>query len=192
VFGTQLSTICGIDASTVPRFVQECIIAVDNRGLTLSGIYRTNGNVSAVQKLRMMVDQNEYYDLTSAEWDINVVTSALKLFLRELPEPLFTFQLYDDFLETLTLGNRRSRVIELLNKLPTCNYDTLSLLFSHLIRVIQHSDENKMLPQNLAIVFGPTLLRSPVDTGNLTVSLVQQGQFVEFVLVESHQKPIFK
>jgi hypothetical protein len=188
VFGTALTTLCQNDASTVPRFVHECVVAVENRGLKVSGIYRVGGNLASVQKLRLMVDQREYYDLNSGEWDINVVTSALKLFLRELPEPLFTFPLYQQFIETLSVGSRQAQwsgVHSLLHQLPQCNYDTLKLLFSHFDKVIRCSHNNKMLPQNLAIVFGPTLLRAPTDGANLAVSMVQQGQLVEFILIEN-------
>lgn len=52
-------------------------------------------------------------------------------------------------------------------------------------RVTQHHEENRMLAQNLAIVFGPTLMWSPNDEGNLVVSMVQQGQLVEFMILES-------
>jgi len=52
-------------------------------------------------------------------------------------------------------------------------------------RVIQHSQDNRMLPQNVAIVFGPTLMSSTAND-NLAVSMVQQGQLVEFMIIEMH------
>uniref|UniRef100_A0A673TD06 Rho GTPase activating protein 9 n=1 Tax=Suricata suricatta TaxID=37032 RepID=A0A673TD06_SURSU len=107
VFGCQLESLCQREGDTVPSFVQLCIAAVDKRGLDVDGIYRVSGNLAVVQKLRFLVDreravtsdgryvfpeqpgQEGRLDLDSAEWDdIHVITGALKLFLRELPQPL--------------------------------------------------------------------------------------------------------
>uniref|UniRef100_A0A2K5RWY6 Rho GTPase activating protein 9 n=1 Tax=Cebus imitator TaxID=2715852 RepID=A0A2K5RWY6_CEBIM len=107
VFGCQLESLCQREGDTVPSFVRLCIAAVDKRGLDVDGIYRVSGNLAVVQKLRFLVDreravtsdgrylfpeqpgQEGRLDLDSAEWDdIHVVTGALKLFLRELPQPL--------------------------------------------------------------------------------------------------------
>ncbi|XP_063642530.1 rho GTPase-activating protein 9 isoform X7 [Pan troglodytes] len=107
VFGCQLESLCQREGDTVPSFVRLCIAAVDKRGLDVDGIYRVSGNLAVVQKLRFLVDreravtsdgryvfpeqpgQEGRLDLDSTEWDdIHVVTGALKLFLRELPQPL--------------------------------------------------------------------------------------------------------
>ncbi|KFO24537.1 Rho GTPase-activating protein 9 [Fukomys damarensis] len=98
VFGCQLESLCQREGNTVPSFVRLCIAAVDKRGLDVDGIYRVSGNLAVVQKLRFLVDREGRLDLDNAEWDdIHVVTGALKLFLRELPQPLVPSQLLPHF-----------------------------------------------------------------------------------------------
>jgi hypothetical protein len=106
-------------------------------------------------------------DLHSEEWtsDINNVASLLKLWLRDLPEPLLTYSLQQGFIEAAKIENDRLRHIRLherVNALPDSNYSTLKFLMGHLHKVIQHEAENSMSVQNIAIVFGPTLFGMPM------------------------------
>ncbi|KAI4787753.1 hypothetical protein KUCAC02_036271 [Chaenocephalus aceratus] len=81
VFGCHLLTLCEREGSTVPSFVQLCLDAIEKRGMDVDGIYRVSGNLSTVQKLRFMVDQEEALDLDHSQWeDVHVVTGALKMF----------------------------------------------------------------------------------------------------------------
>lgn len=98
------------------------------------------------------------------EVDIHSVTGILKLYLRELPEALFTDQLYPSLSEAFNQSNGNyTRRIELLKgcfeKLPQQNKIIIKFILDHLIRVHKHEDDNKMSLHNLATVFGPTLLR---------------------------------
>lgn len=93
--------------------------------------------------------------------DIASVTTLLKHFLRDLPDPLLTAAQYKDFVQAAKLDEeivRRDSIHALVNALPDPNYATLRLLALHLHRVAQHSDRNKMTKSNLAIVFAPTLM----------------------------------
>lgn len=90
------------DAVEVPRILEKCCEAIESYGLTSVGLYRLSGTTSKVQKLKMVLDRDlEAVDLMSDEWrmDVNNVTSVLKLWLRELPEPLLTFALYHGYVE---------------------------------------------------------------------------------------------
>uniref|UniRef100_A0A671TVA1 Rho GTPase-activating protein 15 n=1 Tax=Sparus aurata TaxID=8175 RepID=A0A671TVA1_SPAAU len=81
VFGCHLSTLCEREGTTVPKFVQICLDAVEKRGMEADGIYRVSGNLATIQKLRFIVDQEEDLDLDHSQWeDIHVVTGALKMF----------------------------------------------------------------------------------------------------------------
>ncbi|XP_053868175.1 rho GTPase-activating protein 9 isoform X2 [Malaclemys terrapin pileata] len=116
VFGCRLDALCQREKDMVPRFVRLCVEAVEKRGLDADGIYRVSGNLAVIQKLRFAVDreravtsdgryvfpeqpcQEERLSLADPEWDdVHVVTGALKLFFRELPEPLVPFALFDAF-----------------------------------------------------------------------------------------------
>lgn len=187
VFGCHLDTLCHRENSTVPRFVEKCIRSVERRGLDSDGIYRVSGNLAVIQRLRHKADHEEQLDLEDGQWtEIHVITGALKLFFRELPEPLFPFSSYDRFIAAIQLpdySQRASYVKDLVQTLPLPNHDTMELLFKHLRRVVEHKDSNRMSVQSLAIVFGPTLLRPQVES-NMTVHMVFQSQIVELLLNE--------
>ncbi|XP_054907972.1 rho GTPase-activating protein 27 isoform X8 [Poeciliopsis prolifica] len=186
VFGCHLDVLCHRENSTIPKFVEKCIKTVERRGLDVDGIYRVSGNLAVIQRLRHKADHEEHLDLEDGQWEeIHVITGALKLFFRELPEPLFPFCSFDKFIATIQLSDYSQRVSytkDLVRSLPLPNYDTMKLLFKHLRRVIEHKDSNRMSVQSVAIVFGPTLLRPQMESANMTVHLVFQSQIVELML----------
>uniref|UniRef100_A0A3Q0RSB3 Rho-GAP domain-containing protein n=1 Tax=Amphilophus citrinellus TaxID=61819 RepID=A0A3Q0RSB3_AMPCI len=162
-------------------FVQKCIHAVERRGLDIDGLYRVSGNLAVIQKLRFKADHGKI----NQRWeDVHVITGALKLFFRELPEPLFPYSHFNKFISAISedfLNNKSN-----LNhcSLPDPNHDTMRLLFGHLHRVIEYGQDNRMTVQNVAIVFGPTLLRPEMESGNIAMYMVFQNQIVEFILNE--------
>ncbi|XP_068775072.1 rho GTPase-activating protein 27 isoform X3 [Struthio camelus] len=186
VFGCSLQVLCERERGTVPRFVQQCIQTVERRGLDIDGLYRVSGNLATIQKLRYKVDHDEHLDLDDGRWeDIHVITGALKLFFRELPEPLFPFAHFDKFIAAIKMQEptRRGQCIrDLVYSLPPANHDTMKVLFQHLCRVIEHKEENRMSVQSIAIVFGPTLLRPASEEGNMAMHMVFQNQIVEHIL----------
>ncbi|XP_067218356.1 rho GTPase-activating protein 12a isoform X3 [Chanodichthys erythropterus] len=188
VFGSSLSSLCQRENSTVPRFVWICIEHVERTGLGVDGLYRVSGNLAIIQKLRFAVNHDEKVDLGDSKWeDIHVTTGALKMFFRELPEPLFTYAFFNDFIAAIKMPDYKHKVQtvkDLMKQLPRPNHDTIQVLFKHLKKVIQHVDENRMTTQSVAIVFGPTLLRPETETANMAVHMVYQNQIVELVLME--------
>ncbi|XP_064127065.1 rho GTPase-activating protein 27 isoform X6 [Loxodonta africana] len=185
VFGCALAALCERERSQVPRFVQQCIRTVEARGLDIDGLYRVSGNLATIQKLRYKVDHDERLDLDDGRWeDVHVITGALKLFFRELPEPLFPFSHFCQFIAAIKLQDQaqRSRCVrDLVRSLPAPNHDTLRVLFQHLCRVIEHREQNRMSVQSVAIVFGPTLLR-PEKEISMPMTMVFQNQVVELIL----------
>uniref|UniRef100_A0A8C9YJY1 Rho GTPase activating protein 27, like n=1 Tax=Sander lucioperca TaxID=283035 RepID=A0A8C9YJY1_SANLU len=189
VFGCHLDTLCHRENATIPKFLEKCIRTVERRGLDIDGIYRVSGNLAVIQKLRHRADHEEHLDLEDGQWEeIHVITGALKLFLRELPEPLFPFSCFDKFIAAILqdYSLRVSYMKDLVRSLPLPNHDTMELLFKHLRRVIEHKDSNRMSVQSVAIVFGPTLLRPQTESANMTVHMVFQSQIVELMLNEYH------
>ncbi|XP_074477651.1 rho GTPase-activating protein 12b isoform X7 [Sebastes fasciatus] len=188
VFGCSLTSLCQRENTSVPNFVTMCIDHVENEGLDIDGLYRVSGNLAVIQKLRFAVNHDEKVDLNDSKWeDIHVTTGALKMFFRELPEPLFTYGSFEDFVESIKSSDYKQRVNsikDLINKLPKPNHDTMQGLFEHLRRVIDHGEANRMTTQSVAIVFGPTLLRPETETGNIAVHMVYQNQIVELILLE--------
>uniref|UniRef100_A0A3Q2WIU1 Rho GTPase activating protein 12a n=1 Tax=Haplochromis burtoni TaxID=8153 RepID=A0A3Q2WIU1_HAPBU len=188
VFGCALSSLCQRENTTVPNFVKMCIDNVENNGLSVDGLYRVSGNLAVIQKLRFAVNHDEKVNLSDGKWeDIHVTTGALKMFFRELPEPLFTYSLFHDFVSAIKISDHKHRVQsikELVRQLPKPNHDTMQALFKHLRKVIDYGEENRMTTQSVAIVFGPTLLRPETETLNMAVHMVYQNQIVELILLE--------
>ncbi|KAG7493125.1 rho GTPase-activating 9 isoform X1 [Solea senegalensis] len=188
VFGCCLEMLCNREKSTVPRFVRLCTEAVESRGLETDGIYRVSGNLAVIQKLRYLVNHEEKLNLGDGEWeDIHVITGALKLFFRELPEPLVPYGFFTDIVETAKMSDYMDKVDRLkclVLNMPPPNHDTLLFMCRHLKRVLEHSDSNRMTTQNIGIVFGPTLMRPERDNGNMAVNMVYQNQAVELILSE--------
>uniref|UniRef100_A0A8C2FQJ5 Rho GTPase activating protein 12a n=1 Tax=Cyprinus carpio TaxID=7962 RepID=A0A8C2FQJ5_CYPCA len=188
VFGSSLSSLCQRECTTVPHFVLMCIEQVEKNGLGVDGLYRVSGNLAIIQKLRFAVNHDEKVDLEDSKWeDIHVTTGALKMFFRELPEPLFPYAFFNNFISAIKMPDYRQKVQavkDLMKQLPRPNHDTIQALFKHLKKVIQHVDENRMTTQSVAIVFGPTLLRPEVETANMAVHMVYQNQIVELILME--------
>lgn len=187
VFGSNLTSLCQRENSSVPKFVKLCIEHVEEHGLDVDGLYRVSGNLAVIQKLRFAVNHDEKLDLNDSKWeDIHVITGALKMFFRELPEPLFTYNHFNDFVNAIKQEARqRVRAVkDLIKQLPKPNQDTMQILFRHLKRVVENGEKNRMTYQSVAIVFGPTLLKPEKETGNIAVHTVYQNQIVELILLE--------
>ena len=163
-----------IDNKNVPAFVDFCCKIIEKHGLDHVGLYRIPGNtsaISAVQKRFPQIEQNYIQALENSEanCNINAYCSALKNFLRTLPEPLIPRQFYDQIIAANRNSDKRLRMINLqrvINKLPRRNFETLRYLSAHLGRVAVKKDTNKMDYSNLAIIFGPTLLRAAANNNN--------------------------
>ncbi|XP_066521119.1 rho GTPase-activating protein 23 isoform X2 [Hoplias malabaricus] len=167
-FGVRLED-CppGANNKFVPLIVEICCGLVEEMGLEYTGIYRVPGNNAMVSTLQDQL--NKGMDINTAEerWqDLNVISSLLKSFFRKLPEPLFTDDKYTDFIDANRLedaGDRLKTMRKLIRDLPDHYYYTLKFLIGHLKKVADHSEKNKMEPRNLALVFGPTLVRTSED-----------------------------
>ncbi|WFD43399.1 Rho GTPase-activating protein [Malassezia psittaci] len=167
IFGVDLTTQLMRDNVEVPPILQICADAIERVGIQNMGIYRLSGTTSRVQKLKAKFDADwSSVDLMNDEAlsDINIVAGCLKLWFRELPEPLLTYALYPKFIEAAKVEDdylRQIRLHEQVNELPDANYATLRFLMAHLDRIRSQEGINQMSAHNLAIVFGPTLLSPP-------------------------------
>ncbi|XP_038104088.1 active breakpoint cluster region-related protein isoform X3 [Culex quinquefasciatus] len=181
LFGAKLAQVIKREKRDIPFIVSACVREVERRGMAEVGIYRVSGSASDVAKLKKSFETNAYEaEQLLKEVDIHSVTGILKSYLRDLPEALFTDQYYPKFFETF---NRHSNLneasrIEALQKifaeLPQPNKATIHLLLDHLMRVHQQEIENKMSLHNLAMVFGPTLLR-PGPTASKQKDLLESS-----------------
>jgi len=136
----------------------------------MQGIFRLSGSQSEVNRLRKEYDKGETVNLTAIE-DPHIIAGLLKLYLRELPSPLFPFELYDKLIEAHQNKEHTLSILQFLFKeeLPPANKATLKKLLELLAFIEKNSEENKMTSSNLSIVFAPNLIRSPKETLQQTI-----------------------
>uniref|UniRef100_A0A8C1NJN9 Si:dkey-91m11.5 n=2 Tax=Cyprinus carpio TaxID=7962 RepID=A0A8C1NJN9_CYPCA len=163
VFGVKIGAVTKREHSKVPLIVRQCVEEIERRGMEEVGIYRVSGVATDIQALKAAFDSNNKdVSVMMSEMDVNAIAGTLKLYFRELPEPLFTDELYANFTEGIALSDsvaKESCMLNLLLSLPEPNLLTFLFLLDHLKRVAENEIVNKMSFHNLATVFGPTLLR---------------------------------
>ncbi|KTW28393.1 hypothetical protein T552_01655 [Pneumocystis carinii B80] len=134
-YGVDLATLCSREKSNIPKIVNDLIIEIEARGLQEVGIYRVSGSVSKVNSLKTLFDAGKKVDFKDECWsDINVIAGALKLWLRELPEPLMTYKLYPKFISLVDISDYHKKIISLktlVKSLPFYNYSLIKRLIEH-------------------------------------------------------------
>jgi hypothetical protein len=199
LFNSSIQRRADYEGNAVPMIVTRCLTEVEKRGLDFEGIYRISGGNSAIVSI-----ENAFASLSNdpddkqlsrldetLSGDIHAVTSALKRYLRKLPEPIIPYVLYDEFIRVSSNTNnsketRVSELINVINKLPTANKLTLKVIIKHLQVVNSMRDSNKMGYKNLSVVFAPTLARD--ETGEREMSdMGFRNDTTELLLNESTQ-----
>uniref|UniRef100_A0AAQ6A8Q4 Rho-GAP domain-containing protein n=1 Tax=Amphiprion ocellaris TaxID=80972 RepID=A0AAQ6A8Q4_AMPOC len=166
VFCVSIQSVAQQQGVLVPHVVRCCVEEVERRGLDEVGIYRVSGTTSDISMLKSAFNSNlreAVSRLRSAE--VNAVSGVLKLYFRELPEPLIPTELFQSLARALDIQDLNSRLVSMLSLLQSCpdaNRHTFLYLLHHLQRVSERQDVNKMSLLNLATVFGPSLVRPPV------------------------------
>nr|XP_034312676.1 rho GTPase-activating protein 17 isoform X7 [Crassostrea gigas] len=166
VYGVPLEEHLRVTGRDIALVLEVCVIFLIEGGLDEEGLFRIAGMASKVKKLRNAFDAN-VIDMEEYAQDLHTVAGALKQYLRELPEPLLTTQLYPDIIQAAKLpqDQRLQQLWSAVRKLPEQNYNNFRYLIKFLAKLAEKSDENKMTPSNIAIVIGPNLLWSEGDNG---------------------------
>ncbi|XP_034247591.1 GTPase-activating protein CdGAPr isoform X2 [Thrips palmi] len=197
VFGCDLGEHLLNSGHDIPMVLKCCSEFIETHGI-VDGIYRLSGVTSNIQKLRNAFDEDRVPGLYEDEailQDIHSVASLLKMYFRELPNPLCTYQLYHQFVGAVQKDgstregpdeNRDSTRLMLMRdavqKLPPPHYRTLQYLVKHLSRVAEHGHQTGMTPRNVAIVWAPNLLRcKALEVGGVAAL---QGVGVQAVVTE--------
>uniref|UniRef100_A0A1I7TEQ9 Rho GTPase-activating protein 26 n=1 Tax=Caenorhabditis tropicalis TaxID=1561998 RepID=A0A1I7TEQ9_9PELO len=181
------------------EFVQQCIDILEESGIHEQGVYRNCGVTSKVQKLmqlgldRRKASEKGGLNLRDEEWETKTISSAVKTFLRNLPEPLMTFELHNVFINAAKMGDATMRIDHIhfyVHQLPPQHHRMLEIVVRHLRRVADLSNENLMTVSNLGVCFGPTLLRPKEETVAAIMDIKFCNVVVE-VLISNYDK-IFK
>ncbi|KAL0973246.1 hypothetical protein UPYG_G00200970 [Umbra pygmaea] len=164
VFGCDLGEHLLNSGHEVPLVIKCCTDFIERHGV-VDGMYRLSGISSNIQKLRHEFDSEQIPDLSRDVFkqDIHSVGSLCKLYFRELPNPLLTYQLYERFSEAVSAATDEERLVKIHNviqQLPPPHYRTLEFLMRHLSHLATFSPITNMHTKNLAIVWAPNLLRS--------------------------------
>uniref|UniRef100_A0A671LLI0 Unconventional myosin-IXb-like n=1 Tax=Sinocyclocheilus anshuiensis TaxID=1608454 RepID=A0A671LLI0_9TELE len=150
-------------ADSVPFVMEKMLVHVEMNGLYTEGIYRKSGSVCRARELHHLLEKSPQA-VSFDNYPIHTITGLVKQWLRELPDPLMTYSLYNDFLYAADLPEESERlraVYRKLDELPPPNFSTLERLIFHLVKVAKEEAHNRMSVNALAIVFAPCILRCP-------------------------------
>lgn len=172
----------------IPSIIVHCVNEIEQRGLHEKGLYRISGCDKTVRELKEKFLRSKNIPSLSNVDDIHAICGLLKDFLRNLKEPLLTFRLNKTFMEAAEIldeDNSIAAMYQAVGELPRANRDTLAFLMVHLQRVAQ-SPDTKMDVNNLAKVFGPTIVAHAVpdpDPMTLLQDTKRQPKVVERLLL---------
>ena len=161
------------------------------------GLYRKTGDRSAILELalRLDVDEADFVARDVQNEDPHAVAGVLKHYLADLPEPLLTWKYYPDVIDIMSAHTETNPsatiagIRGVLSSLPPGSSGTFEFIMHHLARICSFADHNMMIPSNMAIIFGPMILRPQEElwskfggSSSLVESLRHQHAFVHFVL----------
>ncbi|XP_047399005.1 rho GTPase-activating protein 44 isoform X4 [Sciurus carolinensis] len=168
-FGKPLEEHLMISGREIAFPIEACVTMLLECGMQEEGLFRVAPSASKLKKLKAALDCC-VVDVQEYSADPHAIAGALKSYLRELPEPLMTFELYDEWIQASNIQEQEKRLQALWNaceKLPKANHNNIRYLIKFLSKLSEYQDVNKMTPSNMAIVLGPNLLW-PQAEGNIT------------------------
>lgn len=203
LFNSSIQKRAEYENEKVPLIITKCIAEVEKRGLDVEGIYRISGGNSAIVAIENAFadlppnstkDEKQMRKLEDAiGGDVNAVTSALKRYLRKLPDPLLPYAYYDEFIKvalSISANKQDKRINELklkvINKLPPTNKHVLFLICKHLDLINSYALVNRMNFKNLSVVFAPTLVRD--ETGEKEMIHMGYRNDVTELMLTNYQK----
>ncbi|XP_051570084.1 rho GTPase-activating protein 17-like isoform X3 [Myxocyprinus asiaticus] len=159
-FGTSLEEHLKRTSREIALPIEACVMMLLETGMQEEGLFRIAAGASKLKKLKAALDCStsqleEFYS------DPHAVAGALKSYLRELPEPLMSYQLYEEWIQASNISDPDKKLQALwvvCDMLPKANKTNFRYLVKFLAKLAQESDINKMTASNIAIVLGPNLL----------------------------------
>ncbi|XP_073801074.1 rho GTPase-activating protein 44 isoform X15 [Danio rerio] len=168
-YGKALEEHLAISGREIAFPIEACVTMLLECGMQEEGLFRVAPSASKLKKLKASLDCG-VMDVQEYSADPHAIAGALKSYLRELPEPLMTFELYDEWIQASNIQDMDKRLQALLctcEKLPADNLNNFRYLIKFLSKLTEYQDSNKMTPGNIAIVLGPNLLWTHSE-GNMT------------------------
>ncbi|XP_038591969.1 rho GTPase-activating protein 44-like isoform X3 [Micropterus salmoides] len=168
-YGKPLEEHLALSGRDIAFPIEACVTMLLECGMQEEGLFRVAPSASKLKKLKASLDCG-VLDVQEYSADPHAIAGALKSYLRELPEPLMTYELYNDWIQASNIQDQDKRLQALLNaceKLPPANNSNFKYLIKFLSKLTEDQDVNKMTPGNIAIVLGPNLLWMH-NEGNIT------------------------
>uniref|UniRef100_A0A6I8NN79 Rho GTPase activating protein 44 n=1 Tax=Ornithorhynchus anatinus TaxID=9258 RepID=A0A6I8NN79_ORNAN len=168
-YGKPLEDHLDVSGREIAFPIEACVTMLLECGMQEEGLFRVAPSASKLKKLKAALDCC-VLDLQEYSADPHAIAGALKSYLRELPEPLLTFELYKEWIQASNIQDQDKRLQALWNtceKLPKANHSNIRYLIKFLAKLSEYQDVNKMTTSNIAIVLGPNLLWPQAD-GNIT------------------------
>ncbi|XP_073670153.1 rho GTPase-activating protein 44 isoform X3 [Paramisgurnus dabryanus] len=168
-YGKPLEEHLALSGREIAFPIEACVTMLLECGMQEEGLFRVAPSASKLKKLKASLDCG-VLDVQEYSADPHAIAGALKSYLRELPEPLMTFDLYDEWIQASNIQDMDKRLQALsatCEKLPADNLNNLRYLIKFLAKLTEYQDANKMTPGNIAIVLGPNLLWINSE-GNMT------------------------
>ncbi|XP_053325496.1 SH3 domain-binding protein 1 isoform X2 [Spea bombifrons] len=165
VYGVPLETHLSRFDCEIAVPISACVKMLLTHGMQEEGLFRLAAGASVLKKLKASLGAGTS-DLAEFTSEPHAVAGALKSYLRELPEPLMTSELFDEWMKAACTKEPEKRTEcyrEVCKKLPPGNFNNLRYLIKFLAKLAEHQDTNKMTPSNIAIVLGPNLLWAKSD-----------------------------
>ncbi|KAM8824852.1 rho GTPase-activating protein 44 isoform 2-T2 [Synchiropus picturatus] len=159
-FGKSLEEHLNISGREIAFPIEACVTMLLECGMQEEGLFRVAPSASKLKKLKASLDCG-VLDVQEYSSDPHAIAGALKSYLRELPDPLMTTELYDEWIQASNIQDMDKRLQALMaacEKLPTDNLNNFRYLIKFLAKLTEYQDSNKMTPGNIAIVLGPNLL----------------------------------
>ncbi|XP_034075611.1 LOW QUALITY PROTEIN: rho GTPase-activating protein 44 [Gymnodraco acuticeps] len=186
-YGKSLEDHLNISGREIAFPIEACVTMLLECGMQEEGLFRIAPSASKLKKLKASLDCG-ILDVQEYSSDPHAIAGALKSYLRELPEPLMTTELYDEWIQASNIPDLEKRLQALMavcEKLPTDNLNNFRYLIKFLAKLTDFQDDNKMTPGNQAIVLGPNLLwthTEPNMTEMMTTLSLQIVSIVEPII----------
>ncbi|CAG9536515.1 unnamed protein product [Cercopithifilaria johnstoni] len=175
VFGVPLSSQLNEPSRLIPIVLERCVDELQKRGLKVKGIYRTCGVKSKIEQICEDFERaNNGSEVDLSSYHPMNIASVVKLYLRKLPEPLLTHELYDEWIAFAekNLVEEDVEIVDcirsLMKRLPAKNMDTLRFLLLHLKRVTWFEMDNLMTASNLGAVITPSMIWKHPSPSSIT------------------------
>ncbi|KAL5010273.1 hypothetical protein ScPMuIL_012578 [Solemya velum] len=159
-FGVSLNFIKQNSGNTIPTSVERTVEYLRENALEVEGVFRRSPSAKVLREVQEKINNGNSVDFRELG-DVHLPAVILKTFLRKLPEPILTYDLYEPIMRLHTMEHERVLMEVkrmLVEELPEDNYQILKYIIQFLTEVAAHSDKNLMTAVNLGIVFGPNLL----------------------------------